>query len=190
MGYLKERIKHVFRFRHKRGYGVQSPFMFHLILYVIRDKEKRFAYPEAWKKSKALKAREKKVFRLLSRLIRHLQVRQVVCLGGCAGLLKEYLVQVCGKTAIQGNVPGGLEQADFVYVGRGAGEFLPEGFFWEPMLEGKPGYLVVADIYRNPFNARIWRTYRERATVSVDMMCFGLLIFDDKVQKGKYYLKI
>ena len=27
MGYLKERIKHAVRFRHKRGYGVHSPFM-------------------------------------------------------------------------------------------------------------------------------------------------------------------
>ena len=32
MGYLKERIKHAVRFRHKRGYGVHSPFMFNLIL--------------------------------------------------------------------------------------------------------------------------------------------------------------
>lgn len=37
MGYLKERIKHAVRFRHKRGYGVHSPFMFNLILNVIRD---------------------------------------------------------------------------------------------------------------------------------------------------------
>lgn len=190
MGYLKERIKHVFRFRHKRGYGVHSPFMFHLILNVIRDKEKRFAYPEAWEKSRALKAREKKEFRLLSRLIRHLQVRQVACLGDCAGALKEYLAQVCGERAILGNVPGGLEQADFVYVGRGADEFLPEGFSWFPGSEGQSGYLVVADIYKNPFNARIWRSYRERATVSVDMMWYGLLLFDDKIQKGKYSLKI
>ncbi|MDE5610660.1 MAG: hypothetical protein K2I90_01405 [Odoribacter sp.] len=190
MGYLKERIKHVFRFRHKRGYGVHSPFMFHLILNVIRDREKQFAYPEAWEKSKVLRAREKKVFRLLSRLIRHLQVRQVVCLGDGAGLLKEYLAQVCGETVILGNVPGGLEQADFVYVGDGAEEFLPEGFSWVPSSAGKSGCLVVADIYRNPFNARIWRLYRERATVSVDMLWYGVLIFDDKIQKGKYSLKI
>ena len=37
MGYLKERIKHAVRFRHKRGYGVHSPFMFNLILNVIQN---------------------------------------------------------------------------------------------------------------------------------------------------------
>ena len=56
MGYLKERLKHVIRFRHKRGYGVHSPFMFNLILNVIRDKEKQFVYPEALEKFGMLKA--------------------------------------------------------------------------------------------------------------------------------------
>ena len=44
MGYLKERLKHVIRFRHKREYGVHSPFMFNLILNVIRDKRKYMVY--------------------------------------------------------------------------------------------------------------------------------------------------
>ena len=76
MSYLKERIKHAVRFRHKRGYGVHSPFMFHLILNVIRDKEKRFSYPEGLEKK--LRNREKKVYRLLARLICHLKVKQAI----------------------------------------------------------------------------------------------------------------
>ena len=52
MGYLKERIKHAVRFRHKRGYGVHSPFMFNLILNVIRDREKQFQYPERLEREK------------------------------------------------------------------------------------------------------------------------------------------
>ena len=36
--YLKQRFKHAIRFRHKRGYGVHSPFVFDLITSVIKEK--------------------------------------------------------------------------------------------------------------------------------------------------------
>ena len=190
MSYLKERIKHAVRFRHKRGYGVHSPFMFNLILNVIRDKGKQFTYPEAWERSGELKNREEKVFRLLSRLIRYLQVRCVVCFGSSAALLAEYLMRVCQGTSVQSNLSGCLELADFVYIGRRACEFLPEGFSLSAVLKGRTKYVVVADIYKDPFNARIWRQYRNVAIVSVDMMWYGLLFFDEKIQKGKYSLII
>lgn len=81
MGYLKERIKHAVRFRHKRGYGVHSPFMFNLILNVIRDREKQFQYPERLERENCLNHRERKIFRLLSRLVRSLRVHRMICLG-------------------------------------------------------------------------------------------------------------
>lgn len=190
MSYLKERIKHAVRFRHKRGYGVHSPFMFNLILNVIRDKDKQFIYPEAWESAGVLKSREKTVFRLLSRLIRYLRVRRVVCFGSNASLLADYLAQVYQEASVQSNLSERIEQADFVYIGRRACEFLPEGFSLSAILKGQTKYIVVADIYKDPFNARIWRQYRNVATVSVDMMWYGLLFFDEKIQKGKYSLMI
>ena len=78
MGYLKERIKHAVRFRHKRGYGVHSPFMFNLILNVIRDREKQFQYPERLERENCLNHRERKIFRLLSRLVRSLRVHRMI----------------------------------------------------------------------------------------------------------------
>ncbi len=62
MGYLKERIKHAVRFRHKRGYGVHSPFMFNLILNVIRDREKQFQYPERLEREKLFESSGEKKF--------------------------------------------------------------------------------------------------------------------------------
>ena len=87
MGYLKERIKHAVRFRHKRGYGVHSPFMFNLILNVIRDREKQFQYPERLERENCLNHRERKIFRLLSRLVRSLRVHRMICLGKNADIL-------------------------------------------------------------------------------------------------------
>lgn len=190
MSYLKERLKHAVRFRHKRGYGVHSPFMFHLILNVIRDKEKQFTYPEAMEKSGLLSSRERKVFRLLSRLVRYLPVKRVVCMGRHAEMFVDYLKQLDARVQMLSNVPEGLLAADFIYLGRKASEILPENFSLGEILEKKPKYMVIADIYKDSFNGKLWRQYRDKATVSVDMMWYGLLLFDERIQQGKYNLII
>lgn len=190
MGYLKERIKHAVRFRHKRGYGVHSPYMFNLILNVIRDKEKHFTYPETLEKADSLTSRERKVFRLLSRLIRFLKVRHIVCLGSKAELLSGYLAEVYPEARIQSDLPEQLQQADFVYIGRDAERVLSGEFILPALFQQKRKYIVIADIYKDPFNRRIWRQGQEKATVSVDMMWYGLLLFDERIQQGKYNLII
>lgn len=183
MGYLKERVKHAIYFRHKRGFGVHSPFMFNLILNVIRDREKLYSYPEALEKANGWGRRERKVFRLLTRLVRCLKVRKVVCLGRGSERLAAYLSQTCPGISLLSDRSEDLEAADFIYVGRKSVAVLPEEFV-------SPKYVVIADIYKDAWNGRIWRKYRERATVSVDMMWNGLLLFDEKIQKGKYHLMI
>ena len=60
--YLRERIKHAVRFRHKRGFGVHSPFMFNLILNVIRDKEKKFNYPEEAEHNRKIRLKQRKLY--------------------------------------------------------------------------------------------------------------------------------
>ena len=189
MGYLKERIKHAVRFRHKRGYGVHSPFMFNLILNVIRDKEKQFTYPEILEQADILTSRERKVFRLLSRLIRYLKVKQVICLGSSAGILTEYLSEAYPEACIMANTSQPLLQADFVYIGRNAKRYM-SGNLDFPDEEVYPKYIVIADIYKHDLNGRLWSQYRDRATVSVDMMWYGLLFFDNRIQRGKYNLII
>jgi len=162
--------------------------MFNLILNVIRDKEKLFTYPEALEKSDGLSQREKKVFRLLSRLVRYLKAGRVVCLGYNAGIMARYLSEVYPEALIWDNQPERLNDADFVYIGRRAGEILSAD--WKKEWKVIPKYFVVADIYKETFNSRFWNEYREKATVSVDMMWYGLLFFDEKIQRGKYSLII
>ena len=188
MGYLKERVKHAVRFRHKRGYGVHSPFMFNLILNVIRDRERLFDYPLEWEKRELLRHRERKVFRLLSRLIRYLRVERVVCLGEHAEHLVEYLSAIYQDASITSHVEEAAE-ADFIFLGKRQGNEMP-AIDWATFLEHEPKYLVISDIYRDKQHARLWRLLRERATVSVDMMWYGMLFFNPKIQKGKYNLII
>ncbi len=188
MGYLKERLKHAIRFRHKRGYGVHSPFMFNLILNVIRDREKQFSYPVELEQANILNRQERKVFRLLARLIRHLHVHRIVCLGLNSSLLASYLSMVYQEADIS-DVPDRLADADFVYIGRRTLMNI-NLFNDEDWIKNEPKCVVIADIYKDAGHACLWRLLSERATVSVDMMWYGLLFFDTKIQKGKYRLII
>ena len=188
MDYLKARLKHAVCFRHKRGFGVHSPFMFDLIMNVIRDRKPRGACPVEMRQAHLLGRREYKVFRLLSRLVRCLRLREVVCLGRHSSLLAGYLSVLHGEVHIT-DAPSFFDRADFIYLGCGAsveevGRMLP----FAP--EDYPRYLVIADIHKDARHAALWRRLREQATVSVDMMWYGLLLFDRKIQKGNYKLML
>lgn len=191
MKYLKERIKHAVRFRHKRGYGVHSPFMFNLILNVIRDREKQFVYPEMLEKEGRLTHRRKKVFRLLSRLTRYLSVSDIACFGGDAELLCRYLSQVTEQTGFSVNDPTKIGTCDFIYIGRNSRSFLSVENLLSLLCDNKERRcIVITDIYKDPFQGRLWRQLCNKATVSVDMMWYGIVFFDDKIQRGKYNLII
>lgn len=192
MKYLKERIKHAVRFRHKRGFGVHSPFMFNLILNVIRDKERLFVYPEGLEKDNRLGHREKKVFRLLSRLTRYLDSCDIACFGVDAVKLSGYLHTINKAACVETNGEGVNRKVDFVYIGRNAQAFLPFDSLVSVLMSNghERTCIVIADIYKTPFAGRLWRQLGEKATVRVDMMWYGILFFDEKLQKGKYNLII
>lgn len=188
MVYWKERIKHAVRFRNKRGFGVHSPFMFNLIINVLRDRRGRFDYPVELEAAAGRGRRERKRYRMLFRLVRSLRVRRVACVGDKSAWLAAYLSAACGGVAVS-VAPETFEAAELLYIGRRSGEG-EAAVAVVRALECPVRYVVVADIHRDAFAARIWRQYRSQATVCVDMMWQGLLIFDDKIQPGKYNLLI
>ena len=184
--YLKERIKHAVRFRHKRGYGVHSPFMFNLILNVIRDKGKRFDYPRTIERQGKYGHRERKLFRLLYRLAFYLKCRNILCSGRYAETLVTYLSYLSQEKQI-GTDKAEIEQADFIFIGRDAG-ILEGKLFIAGCNEAR--CIVIMDIYKNKANARLWRKGKSEAKVAVDMMWYGILFFDPKLQPGRYNLMI
>lgn len=170
---------------------MHSPFMFNLILNVIRDKEKQYTYPVGLERKDGLGHREKKIFRLLSRLTRYLNVHSVACFGVEATRMGNYLSEM--EQGIEIQVNGIVSpEADFIYLGRGFQQYYPgepergELFAWQ----GKRKCIVITDIYKNRQAGRLWRQGGEKATVRLDMMWYGILLFDEKLQPGKYNLII
>lgn len=187
--YLKERIKHAVRFRHKRGFGVHSPFMFNLILNVIRDRKKRYRYPFGAEAKRKIGYRERKFYRLLFRLAEFLEVKNILCFGVKTDDLSLYLSELPAE--LRCNQPIFMAEADFIYIGKDARAVLQNvALNLGRVLQSERRCVVITDIYKNSFNARLWQQWRGKATVTVDMMWYGILFFDEKLQKGRYNLTI
>ena len=95
------------RFRHRRGYGVHSPFAFRFITDVIYESHPYYAYGELDKMLPlSHRLRKRKGFHLLLRLANHLQPQTIV-LPRNAWWEKRYMQRGCRKANIQCQWPKG-----------------------------------------------------------------------------------
>ncbi|MBR2360889.1 MAG: hypothetical protein IKA75_10845 [Bacteroidaceae bacterium] len=95
MNFLKRTYIWCRRFRHRRGYGVHSPFAFGLITDVVYERLPYYAYDELKEVRRSLpkgaRIYPERVDRLLFRLVNHLCPQRVVEVGTGAGLSLCYL---------------------------------------------------------------------------------------------------
>jgi len=84
------------RFRHRRGYGIHSPFAFQLVTGVIYEKAPYYAYRELAEARKHLpQALSERNDRLLLRLINHHRAKTCVVAGRHTALTRRYLQAGC-----------------------------------------------------------------------------------------------
>lgn len=201
--YLKQRLKHAIRFRHKRGFGVHSPFVFDLITNVLKEKAEYYDFQRVEARDK-IREKDRKLCRMLFRLSDYLAYREVAFVGLEKPWMTWYLSNVSSDMQLDdggGNCPegeftgkikaGDAEGVDLLFVGRNAekGWNADWDAFLKRQVDG-PLCVVVKDIYKVSFNARLWRQLRGECTVSIDMMWYGILFWNKKLQKGKYNMII
>ena len=182
--YLKQRFKHAIRFRHKRGYGVHSPFVFDLITNVIKEKAVYYDFERIESKGN-IREKERKLYRLLFRLAEYFSYRNVLCVGVRSPWVSMYLAAVSKQMVLLngGPVCSGAEYAEQVKPGDLKGRKI------DMVLRAHrrgPLCIVIKDIYKGRFNSLAWRQLRQEGTVSIDMMWYGIVFFDTRLQKGKY----
>lgn len=203
--YLKQRFKHAIRFRHKRGYGVHSPFVFDLITNVIKEKAEYYDFARI-EAMGCIREKERKLYRLLFRLADYFSYRDVLCLGVQGPWVSRYLAAVSKQMNLLngGNDCPGAEyteqvtpdeikgrKIDLIFLGRSFEKDWNDA--WEEGLRERrkgPVCIVVKDIYKGRFNSRVWRQLRQEGTVSIDMMWYGIVFFDERLQRGKYNMII
>lgn len=79
-------LRWLFRFRHRQGYGIHSPFAFHFVTYVVYESGAYYAYPELdrlWQQARrsGLTPLRRKDCRLLLRLANYVRPVHAVAVG-------------------------------------------------------------------------------------------------------------
>lgn len=166
------------RLRHRRGYGVHSPFAFTLITQVVYSPGRYYAYERLdalhSRADRLLRPRRRAVCRLLFRLANLAQPLQLCVLGG-GEAERAYLQAGCRRATLTDHiVPGSL----LIYIYR---EWREEEL--PPVADG--GLVVVDGLRRHRV---LWERMRAsgRYQVTMDLHDVGLAFRRDGMQRDHY----
>lgn len=190
------------RFRHRRGYGVHSPFAFNFITNVIYERTPYYKYDELLVSQKE-QARQKdcgwdyetgKVKRLLFRVVNYCQPVTIVdagCLSASSLYLKaakegaDYTAAAdLSELFLEAGVP-----VDFLYVhDYHRPEFVEEVFNICASRSTQRSVFVVEGIRYTPSMMALWKRLvrHERAGITFDLYDLGIVFFDKTKNKQDY----
>ena len=176
------------RFRHRRGYGVHSPFAFAFITGVVYERARYYAYAPLLRQHpwwmRWLRLRPVQCCRLLFRLANYAEARSV-CLVGVGPTEHNYVRAAVTRADIRACATcSDAAPADFVVVAAAcaAGAAALAG----SMPVG--AMLVVEGIHDNAANLDAWRSLQlmEHTGVTFDLYDYGIAFFDRRLTKQHY----
>ena len=182
---LKRPFIWLYRFRHRCGYGVHSPFAFNLITHVIYESTAYYKYEELAKAQKQLelekdkrwKYESKKVKRLLFRLVNYTQPETIVDAGTLAA---SALYLKAGKEGVP---------VDFLYLhDYRHPDFVEEVFrICSTRTRGKSVF-VIEGIRYTPQMFALWKRMKQdgRVGITFDLYDLGIIFFDKTKIKQDY----
>lgn len=190
------------RFRHRRGYGVHSPFAFNFITNVIYERTSYYKYDELLVSQKE-QAKQKdcgwdyetgKVKRLLFRVVNYCQPVTIVD-AGCLSASSLYLK--AAKEGADYTAAADLSElfleadapVDFLYVhDYRRPEFVEEVFNLCASRSTQRSVFVVEGIRYTPSMMALWKRLvrHERAGITFDLYDLGIVFFDKTKNKQDY----
>lgn len=190
------------RFRHRRGYGVHSPFAFNFITNVIYERTPYYKYDELLASQKE-QAKQKdcgwdyetgKVKRLLFRVVNYCQPVTIVD-AGCLSASSLYLK--AAKEGADYTAAADLSElfleadapVDFLYVhDYRRPEFVEEVFNLCASRSTQRSVFVVEGIRYTPSMMALWKRLvrHERAGITFDLYDLGIVFFDKTKNKQDY----
>ena len=177
------------RFRHRRGYGIHSPFAFGLVTKVFYERGAYYAYVPLRKMRRQIAHNTtERGDRLMLRLINAFQPNDCFIGGKQTQLTAQYLR--AGKPSCQFWPIESLdaaEELDMLYLD------MPD---WEPWATkaltkmSNKGCIVVRGIHRNARMLKAWRrlTEQEVVRVSFDLYDYGVACFRQDLHKQDYII--
>lgn len=189
------------RIRHRRGYGVHSPFAFNFLTYVVYERGEYYAYRD-------LAARHPVPFfrcgghlakcrKFLFRLANYVHPAVIRLVGGIGTAEADYLSAGCRSAAVvrggvgvagQGAEVGVPRPKELVCVGRDVPPDEWAALVARPRAEDSA--CLIAGIHRSASSRQAWDEVKRQdaVVVSFDLYDYGLVFFDRSKQRQHYII--
>lgn len=198
-------VRHFFTSWNTTGEGIHSPYLFHLVRFVIRDRNPFYCFAEIERKKAQLNACEERtdvgqmVFRLVNFMSQHeKRPLKIVEVGATTGIITAYLASPDSRNDVVRVDEDSLyiyarERIDVAYVHGGFTneEVKKMADFVLPRLTEK-GVLIVEGIHKTKETELVWKELQEdtRVTSSMDVLHAGLLFVDKHYLKRNYIIRL
>ena len=196
---VRHRFAQRLKFRNKYGYGVHSPFMFNFVMKVLRGKDHSF---DTIIFNKKLFSNKKKYFLMVLRLVNYYNPNKITIRGDFYNEIADYIDTAWPKRYLNVNNIDGIDlfyalkdSALYAVISKliilrknshtleGVCDFINSEEFKNNKLRV---CILIENINKNSYNHNLWLKLKNLATVTVDMSRYGLLLFDNNIQKGYY----
>lgn len=182
--YCLQRLKHAILFRNRRGYGVHSPFVFEFVSEIVSEKLPYYCF-DTIEKNISISNTNRKLYRLLFRIVERLSFRNILILGAESSLPRQYISAVSNQINFLSPTYDG--KVDMTYIGTLVDNSVLEQ--WD-RLYSNTLCLVIRDIHKKGVGRELWYKLKKSSSVALDMMWYGILFFSPQLQHGHYTLKI
>lgn len=199
MQVFKRMLVWLSRINHCRGFGIQSPWAYRIVRYVINEHSPYYAYEKLRWCYPSIGAVERKLCELCLRLSNHVQPKMMVNVDDSGQISRDYLEAGCRKALyldfscwMDGD---SLECLFKVMEGTWLLRLAPRGNFVENFHAAckharNGSVIMLIGIHENKEARRLWdETVKETPrTVTFDLYYCGLVFFDDKLFKQNYII--
>ena len=198
-GKLRRMLVWLSRMRYSRGFGVQSPWAYRMVRYVINEHYPYYAYDDLALSYPGLGVVERKMCELCLRLANSVQPSLVVNFDDAGGAYGAYFGAGCRKARIE-SVSSALSPVRLSDMiggcgGRFVARLVPCSGLADQLASicsaARAGSAVVVHGIHSDSNARgVWRRIvsDEPGVVTFDLYYCGLVFFDEKRYKQNYII--
>ena len=185
MYWLKRWFIWIYRWRHCRGFGVQSPSDYSFIRYVVNEHYPYYAYDDLASKYPDLTHILRKKSELLFRIANWIQSPSALIFSQHY-VYKEYVSAGCHKTSVRLQSDYSCESIGQLTIASAAST--PEDKFMFLVSHLQDGQVLVVDDIDTNQGRKLWRSAisNETATISFDLYYMGIVMNVDNRYKHDY----
>ncbi len=183
---LRRGVLWVSRAKYCRGFGIQSPWAYRFVRYVVNEHYPYYAYDDLRPLFPKISRRERRLCELYLRLANYCQADEMELIGDVSAAKCAYIHAGCAKTVLRKD--GMTRQEGFAMAVIAYSPTLEQDVLAMVSRAKDDSMLVVEGVHKNAAAHQSWvRILRDkRVRISFDLYYCGILFFDRKKYKQNY----